>query len=68
LASARVLDVGGADSDAVSRLLGDLGVDVLKIEWRGGAPVDTEQADHLASLVSTLLSEASSPNQGGCRL
>jgi hypothetical protein len=32
-------NVGGADSDAVSRLLGDLGVDVLKIEWLGGAPL-----------------------------
>jgi hypothetical protein len=39
LASVRVWDVGGADSDAVSRLLGDLGVDVLKIEWLGGAPL-----------------------------
>jgi hypothetical protein len=27
LASARVLDVGGADSDAVSRLFGDLSAD-----------------------------------------
>jgi crotonobetainyl-CoA:carnitine CoA-transferase CaiB-like acyl-CoA transferase len=32
LASLRILDVGGADSDAVSRLLGDLGAEVLKIE------------------------------------
>jgi crotonobetainyl-CoA:carnitine CoA-transferase CaiB-like acyl-CoA transferase len=38
LASLRVLDVGGADSDAVSRLLGDLGADVLKIELPGGSP------------------------------
>ena len=30
------MDVGGADSDAVSRLLGDLGADVLKIEPPGG--------------------------------
>jgi crotonobetainyl-CoA:carnitine CoA-transferase CaiB-like acyl-CoA transferase len=37
LASLRVMDVGGADSDAVSRLLGDLGADVLKIEPPGGA-------------------------------
>ena len=36
LASLRVLDVGGADSDAVGRLLGDLGADVLKIEPPGG--------------------------------
>jgi hypothetical protein len=39
LASVRVLDVGGADSDAVSGLLGDLGAGVRKIEWRGGAPL-----------------------------
>jgi AraC-like DNA-binding protein len=43
LASVRVLDVGGADSDAVGRLfgdlgdLGDLGDDVLKIEPPRGA-------------------------------
>ncbi|MCW2630118.1 CoA transferase [Mycobacterium sp.] len=37
MASLRVLDVGGADSDAVSRLFGDLGADVLKIEPPGGA-------------------------------
>jgi crotonobetainyl-CoA:carnitine CoA-transferase CaiB-like acyl-CoA transferase len=37
LASVRVLDTGGADSDGVSRLLADLGADVLKIEPPGGA-------------------------------
>ena len=36
LTSLRVMDVGGADSDAVSRLLGELGADVLKIEPPGG--------------------------------
>jgi crotonobetainyl-CoA:carnitine CoA-transferase CaiB-like acyl-CoA transferase len=36
LASLRVMDVGGADSDAVSRLLGELGADVLKIEPPSG--------------------------------
>jgi hypothetical protein len=36
LASLRVWDVGGADSDAVSRLFGDLGAGVLKIELPGG--------------------------------
>jgi crotonobetainyl-CoA:carnitine CoA-transferase CaiB-like acyl-CoA transferase len=44
LASVRVLDVGGAESDGVSRLLADLGADVVKIEppggasWRGALP------------------------------
>jgi crotonobetainyl-CoA:carnitine CoA-transferase CaiB-like acyl-CoA transferase len=37
LASLRVLDVGGADSDGVSRLFADLGADVLKIEPPGGS-------------------------------
>lgn len=38
LASVRVLDLGGAESDAVSRLFADLGADVLKIEPPGGNP------------------------------
>jgi crotonobetainyl-CoA:carnitine CoA-transferase CaiB-like acyl-CoA transferase len=37
LASVRVLDLGGAESDAVSRLYADLGADVLKIEPPGGS-------------------------------
>jgi crotonobetainyl-CoA:carnitine CoA-transferase CaiB-like acyl-CoA transferase len=37
LASVRVLDAGGPDSDGVSRLLADLGADVLKVERPGGA-------------------------------
>jgi crotonobetainyl-CoA:carnitine CoA-transferase CaiB-like acyl-CoA transferase len=37
LASLRVLDVGGATSDGVGRLLADLGADVLKIEPAGGS-------------------------------
>jgi crotonobetainyl-CoA:carnitine CoA-transferase CaiB-like acyl-CoA transferase len=37
LASVRVLDVGDAGSDGVSRLLADLGADVLKVEPPGGA-------------------------------
>jgi crotonobetainyl-CoA:carnitine CoA-transferase CaiB-like acyl-CoA transferase len=38
LASVRVLDVGGTESDGVGRLLADLGADVLKVEPPGGAP------------------------------
>lgn len=34
----RVLDLGGAESDAVSRLFADLGADVLKIETPAGSP------------------------------
>jgi crotonobetainyl-CoA:carnitine CoA-transferase CaiB-like acyl-CoA transferase len=37
LASVRVLDIGGAESDGVSRLFADLGADVLKVEPPGGA-------------------------------
>ena len=33
-----MLDLGGAESDAVSRLLADLGADVLKIEPPAGSP------------------------------
>ncbi|KUI43631.1 acyl-CoA transferase [Mycobacterium sp. IS-1590] len=36
LASVRVLDLGGAESDGVGRLFADLGADVLKIEPPGG--------------------------------
>jgi crotonobetainyl-CoA:carnitine CoA-transferase CaiB-like acyl-CoA transferase len=38
LASVRVLDIGGTESDGVGRLLADLGADVLKVEPPGGAP------------------------------
>ena len=38
LASMRVLDVSDGDADAVSRLLADLGADVLKIEPPCGSP------------------------------
>jgi crotonobetainyl-CoA:carnitine CoA-transferase CaiB-like acyl-CoA transferase len=37
LASVRVLDLGGAESDGVGRLFADLGADVLKIEPPGGS-------------------------------
>ena len=38
LQAIRVLDLGGAESDAVSRLFADLGADVLKIEPPEGSP------------------------------
>jgi crotonobetainyl-CoA:carnitine CoA-transferase CaiB-like acyl-CoA transferase len=37
LASTRVLDLGGPESDAVGRIFADLGADVLKIEPPGGS-------------------------------
>ena len=43
LADVRVLDLGGAESDRVSRLLADLGADVLKIEPPGGAPARSQR-------------------------
>jgi crotonobetainyl-CoA:carnitine CoA-transferase CaiB-like acyl-CoA transferase len=41
LASLRVLDLTGDDGDAVTRLLADLGADVLKVEPPGGSPSRT---------------------------
>jgi crotonobetainyl-CoA:carnitine CoA-transferase CaiB-like acyl-CoA transferase len=38
LASLRVLDLSGDDGDPVTRLLADLGADVLKVEPPGGSP------------------------------
>ena len=38
LQSLRVLDLSGGDGDAVSRILADLGADVLKVEPPGGTP------------------------------
>ena len=38
LTSLRVLDLSSGDADAVSRILADLGADVLKIEPPGGSP------------------------------
>ncbi len=38
LTSLRVLDLSGDDGDAVTRLLADLGADVLKVEPPGGSP------------------------------
>ncbi|MGH3576267.1 MAG: CoA transferase, partial [Mycobacterium sp.] len=41
LASLRVLDLSDEDGDAVTRLLADLGADVLKVEPPGGSPSRT---------------------------
>jgi crotonobetainyl-CoA:carnitine CoA-transferase CaiB-like acyl-CoA transferase len=41
LASLRVLDLSGDDGDAVTRLLADLGADVLKVEPPGGSAART---------------------------
>jgi crotonobetainyl-CoA:carnitine CoA-transferase CaiB-like acyl-CoA transferase len=41
LASLRVLDLGDQDGDPVTRLLADLGADVLKVEPPGGSPSRT---------------------------
>ncbi|WP_137149127.1 CoA transferase [Mycolicibacterium sp. CR10] len=38
LASLRVLDLSAGEGDAVSRILADLGADVLKVEPPGGSP------------------------------
>jgi crotonobetainyl-CoA:carnitine CoA-transferase CaiB-like acyl-CoA transferase len=42
LASLRVLDLSGDDGDAATRLLADLGADVLKVEPPGGSPWRTQ--------------------------
>ncbi|MCB1264540.1 MAG: CoA transferase [Mycobacterium sp.] len=42
LAGLRVLDLGDGRADAVTRLLADLGADVLKIEPPGGSPARAE--------------------------
>ncbi|ORV45544.1 acyl-CoA transferase [Mycolicibacter engbaekii] len=41
LDAVRVLDLAGADADAVTRLLADLGADVLKVEPPSGSPART---------------------------
>ena len=71
LASLRVLDLSGADGDAVTRLLADLGADVLKVEPPGGSPSRTRPptlrgtslrfALHNANKRSTVL-DPSQPN------
>ena len=42
LTSLRVLDLSGEDGDGVTRLLADLGADVLKVEPPGGSPSRTQ--------------------------
>ncbi|MDT5068694.1 MAG: hypothetical protein QOK02_4849 [Mycobacterium sp.] len=58
LASARVLDVGNAESDGVGRLLADLGADVLKIEPPGGAPARSTTPTVSGASVSYTLNNA----------
>ncbi len=41
LAPSRVLDLCGAEGDAITRIFADLGADVLKIEPPGGSPART---------------------------
>ncbi|MBV9722365.1 MAG: CoA transferase [Mycobacterium sp.] len=73
LASLRVLDLSGADGDAVTRLLADLGADVLKVEPPGGSPSRTQPptlsgtslrfALHNANKRSTVLDPANAGDQ-----
>jgi len=58
LASVRVLDVGGTESDGVGRLLADLGADVLKVEPPGGAPSRAAQPTVSGSSVPFTLNNA----------
>ena len=58
LASVRVLDTGGPDSDGTSRLLADLGADVLKVEAPGGAPDRTARPTVAGRSVAFLLDNA----------
>ncbi|BDX32105.1 putative CoA-transferase [Mycobacterium antarcticum] len=58
LASVRVLDTGGPDSDGVSRLLADLGADVLKVEAPGGAAHRTARPTVAGASVAFALDNA----------
>jgi crotonobetainyl-CoA:carnitine CoA-transferase CaiB-like acyl-CoA transferase len=58
LASVRVLDVGGAESDGAGRLLADLGADVLKVEPTGGAASRTARPTVCGSSVPFTLNNA----------
>ena len=46
LASLRVLDLCDDDGDAVTRLLADLGADVLKVERPGGSLIRRYSGSH----------------------
>jgi crotonobetainyl-CoA:carnitine CoA-transferase CaiB-like acyl-CoA transferase len=58
LAGVRVLDVGGAASDGVGRLLADLGADVLKIEPPGGGPARRQLPQVAGVSIAFVLSNA----------
>jgi crotonobetainyl-CoA:carnitine CoA-transferase CaiB-like acyl-CoA transferase len=58
LARLRVLDLGGAESDAVSRIFADLGADVLKIEPPAGSPARRELPSVAGASISFALHNA----------
>lgn len=58
LSAMRVLDVGGPGSDGVSRILADLGADVLKVEPPGGASHRTAAPTVAGSSVAFALDNA----------
>jgi len=58
LSAMRVLDVGGPESDGVSRILADLGAEVLKVEAPGGAPHRTATPAVAGSSVAFALDNA----------
>ncbi|MEU0498960.1 CoA transferase [Mycobacterium sp. NPDC006124] len=58
LSAMRVLDVGGPQSDGVSRILADLGADVLKVEGPGGATHRTATPTVAGSSVAFTLDNA----------
>ncbi len=75
LVGVRVLDLSGGEADAVTRLLADLGADVLKLEPDEGSPARRERptldgvsipfALHNANKRSTVLNPTNAPD---CRL
>ena len=73
LAGVRVLDLSDCGADAVTRLLADLGADVLKLEPPEGSPARTERptldgvsipfALHNANKRSTVLNSTNAPDR-----